>query len=89
MSGLELLALMHVRALSWRWDQPTPDDWADVLTNLPLFTGVNKRRLRKLAGDATFAEFAPGETIVFATDPGGRGRRAPFARVARSSHSTQ
>ena len=68
MNNLELLALMHVRALRRCWDQPRPGDWAGVLAKLPLFSGVNKRRLRKLASNATFAEFAPGETIVFAGD---------------------
>jgi CRP/FNR family cyclic AMP-dependent transcriptional regulator len=69
MNNLELLALMYVRALPRRWDEPTPGDWADVLAEFPLFTGVRKRRLRKLARTATLAEFAPGETIVFAGDP--------------------
>jgi CRP/FNR family transcriptional regulator, cyclic AMP receptor protein len=69
MSNLELLALMHARALPRRWDQPTPGDWADVLAKCPLFRGVSKRRLRSLARNATFAEFAPSETIVFAGDP--------------------
>jgi CRP/FNR family transcriptional regulator, cyclic AMP receptor protein len=40
----------------------------DVLATFPLFTGVSKRRLRKLARNATLAEFAPGETIIFAGD---------------------
>jgi CRP-like cAMP-binding protein len=70
MNNLELLALMHARALPRRWDQPTPDDWADVLAGFPLFTGVSKRRLRKLARTATLVEFAPGETIIFAGDRG-------------------
>jgi len=70
MLNLELIALMHVRALPRRWDQPAPGDWADVLAECPLFTGVSKRRLRKLARTATLAEFAPGETIIFAGDRG-------------------
>jgi CRP-like cAMP-binding protein len=69
MLNLELIALMHVRALPRRWDQPAPGDWADVLAECPLFTGVSKRRLRSLSRNATFAEFAPSETIVFAGDP--------------------
>jgi CRP-like cAMP-binding protein len=70
MNHLEGLALMHAHALPLRWNQPTPGDWADVLATFPLFTGISKRRLRKLARRATLAEFAPGETIVFAGDRG-------------------
>jgi signal-transduction protein with cAMP-binding, CBS, and nucleotidyltransferase domain len=70
MNDVALLALMHVRGLPQRWDQPTPSDWANVLATFPLFTGVSKRRLRKLARTATLAEFAPGETIIFAGDRG-------------------
>jgi CRP/FNR family cyclic AMP-dependent transcriptional regulator len=43
-------------------------EWADVLATFPLFTGVSKRRLRKIARNGTLAEFAPGETIIFAGD---------------------
>jgi CRP/FNR family transcriptional regulator, cyclic AMP receptor protein len=70
MNDLALLALLHARALPPRWDQPTPGDWARVLAGFPLFTGVSKRRLRKLARNATLAEFARGETISFAGDRG-------------------
>jgi len=69
MDNLELLALMHLRVLPRRWDQATSGDWADVIATFPLFTGVSKRRLRKLTRSATLAEFAPGETIISA---GGR-----------------
>jgi CRP-like cAMP-binding protein len=41
-----------------------------VLATFPLFTGVSKHRLRKLVRNATLAEFAPGETIILAGDPG-------------------
>jgi CRP/FNR family cyclic AMP-dependent transcriptional regulator len=68
MNNLELLALMHAHAFPRCWDQPTPADWADVLAGFPLFTGVSKRRLRKLVRTATLAAFAPGETIIFAGD---------------------
>jgi CRP/FNR family transcriptional regulator, cyclic AMP receptor protein len=69
MNNLELLAMMHLRALPQRWDQPTAGDWANMLAGFPLFTGVSKRRLRSLSRNATLAEFAPGETIIFAGDP--------------------
>jgi CRP/FNR family transcriptional regulator, cyclic AMP receptor protein len=89
MNDLALLALMHAHALPRHWGQPTPGDWADVLAGFPLFAGVSKRRLRKLAGNATFAEFAPGETIIFAGDQGNflyvilDGKAKTIARRAR------
>jgi CRP/FNR family cyclic AMP-dependent transcriptional regulator len=46
------------------WDHASDRDWADVLATLPLFEGVGKRDLRKIASDAEFAEFAPGDTVV-------------------------
>jgi CRP-like cAMP-binding protein len=70
MASLEALALTHARVLPWRWDRPTPSDWADVLATFPLFAGVSKRRLRKLVRHATLAELAPGETIISPVDYG-------------------
>jgi CRP/FNR family transcriptional regulator, cyclic AMP receptor protein len=46
------------------WSQPNIDDWAEVLADFPLFAGVSKRNLRKLVRSASFAEFAPGDTVV-------------------------
>jgi len=68
MNDLAFLALLHTHELSRRWDRPTPGDWAKTLATFPLFSGVTKRRLRGLARNATLAEFAPGESIVFAGD---------------------
>lgn len=70
MNTFEALALMHVDDARRSWDRPSPADWADVLATFPLFTGVSKRRLRRLARGATLAELAPGETIVSDGDPG-------------------
>jgi CRP-like cAMP-binding protein len=70
MNSLGLLALTHERALPRRWDQPTPGDWANVLAKFPLFAGVSKRRLRKLARKATLAGFSPGEPIVLTGELG-------------------
>lgn len=70
MNNLELLATMHVRALSHRRDRATPGDWAEVLADFPLFRGLSNRRLRKLVRHATFAEFAAGETILSPVDYG-------------------
>jgi CRP-like cAMP-binding protein len=58
MTGFEPLVLEH------DWNQATDSDWAEVLAKLPLFSRVPKRRLRKIAQAAQFAEFAPGDTVV-------------------------
>jgi CRP-like cAMP-binding protein len=68
MHNLGHLALMQMPALQQQWDRPTAGDQADMLATFPLFTGVSKRRLRKIARNGTLAEFAPGETIIFADD---------------------
>src|SRR5262249_42670010 len=68
MNNLEPVALIAAHELPRHWDQPTAGDWATVLAGFPLFTGVSKRRLRKLARNARLAEFAPGETIILAGD---------------------
>jgi CRP/FNR family transcriptional regulator, cyclic AMP receptor protein len=68
MNNLEALVLLRMRGLPRRWDQSPSSDWADVLATFPLFAGVGTRRLRKLVRNATLAEFAPGETIIFAGD---------------------
>ena len=68
MHNLAHLALMQAPALPPQWDRPTAGDWAKALATIPLFTGVSKRRLRKIARNGTLAEFAPGETIIFAGD---------------------
>jgi CRP/FNR family cyclic AMP-dependent transcriptional regulator len=44
-------------------------DWARVLADFSLFSGVRRRRLRKLVSAATFLELARGEAIGDA--PGG------------------
>jgi CRP/FNR family cyclic AMP-dependent transcriptional regulator len=46
------------------WNRATDSDWAEVLGKLPLFSQLGKRRLRKIAQQAHFAEFAPGDTVV-------------------------
>ena len=52
------------QALMRHWDKPTAGDWAEVLATFALFSGVSKRRLRKLARHASFAEFARGDVVV-------------------------
>lgn len=63
MTGLEAVALMQPRGLMLSWNRPSTGDWAKVLASFPLFSGVSKRRLRKLVRKATFAEFAAGDTV--------------------------
>ena len=81
MNDLELLARIHARGVSGRWDPPAAKDWAPVLATFPLFTGVSHRRLRKLADTATLAEFAPGQTIIFA------GRTDDLLHILLSGHA--
>jgi CRP-like cAMP-binding protein len=58
MNGYEALVLRQ------DWEQATEADWAKVLASLPLFEGFSKRRLRKLARQAHFADYARGDEIV-------------------------
>ena len=45
-------------------DHASPADWAKVLATFPLFSGIAKRRLRKLAEQATVAEYGPGDIVI-------------------------
>ena len=63
MTGLEAVALMQPRGLMLSWDRPSAGDWAKVLKTFPFFSGISKRRLRKLVRKATFVEFAAGDAI--------------------------
>jgi CRP-like cAMP-binding protein len=58
MMGFEPLAVKQ------DWNRASDRDWADVLRALPLFEGIGKRDLRKIAREAEFAEFGPGDTVV-------------------------
>ena len=68
LEGLALMqlhgALMQLHGVMRHWDRPSVDDWAQVLAGFPLFSGVSKRRLRKLVRGATVAEVAPGHTVL-------------------------
>jgi CRP-like cAMP-binding protein len=44
--------------------------WAPVLQELPLFAGVSKRHVRKIAALATEARFSTGSRIVRQGEPG-------------------
>jgi CPA1 family monovalent cation:H+ antiporter len=45
-------------------------DWLDTLAEVPLFDGVPKRHLRRVAKLARIRRFAPGAVLVRAGDPG-------------------
>jgi CRP/FNR family cyclic AMP-dependent transcriptional regulator len=47
-----------------RWDKVSNGEWAHVLESIPLFEGIGRRDLRRIAGEAEFAEFPPGESVV-------------------------
>jgi CRP/FNR family cyclic AMP-dependent transcriptional regulator len=64
MNGLALLPWTPSQSLVRYWDCASAKDWAKVLAQFPLFSGMSKRRVRKLVRHATFAEFAPGDTVV-------------------------
>jgi CRP-like cAMP-binding protein len=52
------------------WNRASDRDWAEVLAEIPLFSNVGKRKLRKVAQQAQFAEYAPGDSIVLTGAPG-------------------
>jgi CRP/FNR family cyclic AMP-dependent transcriptional regulator len=61
---------MQPRSLMEHWNRVNVSDWAEVLETFPLFSGVAKRRLRKLVRHATFREFGPGDIVVELGAPG-------------------
>jgi CRP/FNR family transcriptional regulator, cyclic AMP receptor protein len=65
MNALEGVALTQANGvMQYKERRPTAGAWANILAAFPLFSGVSRRRLRKLTGKATFAEFAAGDTVV-------------------------
>src|SRR6476659_7372985 len=58
------------RALSLGTDGRSVKAWADVLSTVPLFTGLSQRHLRRVAGQATMKRYAPYTAIVRVDDPG-------------------
>jgi len=70
METLELKAWTRVRVPKPRSGRPIPADWVAVLSTFPLFTGVTKRRLRKLVRRATHRVFAAGDTIISGVEYG-------------------
>jgi CRP-like cAMP-binding protein len=45
-------------------------DWLSTLAEVPLFNGLSKRQLRRIAKLARVRRFAPGSTMVRTGDPG-------------------
>ena len=56
--------MTEFEGLTQDWNKASDRDWAEVLAGLPLFEGVGKRDLRKIARESEFAEFSPGDTVV-------------------------
>ena len=53
--------------LAWKPWEPGPakaKDWVPILAELPLFSGLGKRQLRRLADLADVAEYATGDIIT-------------------------
>ena len=55
-----------------RRDKPEPmsKEMADILGDVPLFAGLSRRHLHRVAGLATTRWYQPGSDIVKAGDPG-------------------
>jgi CRP-like cAMP-binding protein len=51
------------------WNSSNDRHWAELLAEVPLFSKVGKRKLRKVAQEAQFAEYAPGESVVLTGAP--------------------
>ncbi len=47
-----------------------PAGWTNVLAEVPLFSGLGRRHLRKVAGAGKIARFHDGRAIVRAGEPG-------------------
>jgi CRP/FNR family transcriptional regulator, cyclic AMP receptor protein len=52
------------------WNQPTAKDWASVLASLPLFAGLTKRQLRRVADLARISKFQKDDVVFQAGDKG-------------------
>jgi CRP-like cAMP-binding protein len=68
--GAQIPLPIQPRELMQYWNRVDASDWADVLAGFPLFSGVARRRLRKLVKHASFDEFAPGDAVMETGAPG-------------------
>ncbi len=57
-------------AVNRNWYRAKAKDWTGVLADVPLFSQLRKRQLRKLVQRARFSGFSPGETVVQMGEPG-------------------
>jgi CRP/FNR family transcriptional regulator, cyclic AMP receptor protein len=59
-------------ALAGKWSAPKPkaSDWVPILAEMPLFSGLGNRQLRKIAELADIVEFAPNAQIIQIGAPG-------------------
>ena len=64
---------LHERAPAGRdrQDRPLGRRGADVLAQVPLFAGLSRRQLKRIAEHADEVAFRPGEKIVEVDQPGG------------------
>jgi CRP-like cAMP-binding protein len=60
----------NARLYDRAWNQPTAKDWANVLASLPLFAGLTKRQLRRVAELAKISEFDKGQVVIQAGEKG-------------------
>ena len=67
-SGLD--AVTNAQFYDRAWNQPTAKDWANVLASLPLFAGLTKRQLRRVAELARISEFRKGDFVIQAGERG-------------------
>jgi CRP-like cAMP-binding protein len=51
------------------WERASDKEWAEVLSEVPLLSGLSRRELRKLTHVAQFVEFAAGETVIQLGEP--------------------
>ena len=57
---------MTVQGIERALDSPRSlsREWADAIAGFPIFDDLSRRDLRKLAAEARFAEFAPGDEVI-------------------------
>ena len=60
----EMQMSMQPRGLMGYWDHASNADWAKVLADFSLFSGITQRRLRQLVRRATFAEYGRGDVVI-------------------------
>ncbi len=53
-----------------KFERPTEKDCAELLGQLPIFSGLGNRQLRQIAKLVQFVRFDPGDFIVQAGEPG-------------------